>query len=692
MRIKIILISLLVIIFLPVMVIAEETPVRLIIDGHEISEMSAPPIIVDGRTLVPFREVFQHVGGTVGWHSGHRQVSLFYGDDVLVMTIDEIIANLNGSFIEMHTAPIIHDDRTMVPLRFPSEIFGFDVAWDSEKRAAIVNTPNGEHVPVFRELPEEIELPPPGVVAQRENIGLARDVSPAHIQTISHEQTTVTELRTPRETGTAAYIVVASSEISEVQYFLLPDNRLVVDIHNAVSLISGDFYAPQNIPVTGVRASQFSQTPRVTRVVFDVVGEAEYSISLSADRRLLTISFSQNRISGVFSQSDALSDSLFIQGDIPPAINISTEGFPQFITLNIDNAKMDAVSGIFDGGVFALSFETGQNADGSAYVRVYVKDEWPSFSLAYSANSAVFMMHHGVSGVRYDSVNRELRISRSFEMDIQAIHQISDYLRFRHTFVLPPAAEVLGRGEISVPDGFVNSVELTHDALGNVNLTFNTARVLTFSVHEEPNYYVIRAHLPREVSPFIVVIDPGHGGSQPGSIQNGIVEKELAIEVSHMVMQLLDADPFITAFMTRRDDTFVSLLNRAEFANEIGANLFVSIHANAAEISRGVPNPDVHGIETWFNVGEIEAAVNRRFTSSHFADIMQKNLIQATSANDRGTKNDIFVVLRETNMPSVLVEMGFLTNPQEAARLATTEYQWTLARAIYQGIVDAFAS
>ena len=482
-------------------------------------------------------------------------------------------------------------------------------------------------------------------------------------------------------------MAVASSPISEVNYFLLPDNRLVVDIHNALSLVCGDYEAIENVPIRSFRAAQFSQTPKVARIVFDVIGAAEYSVSLSADRTMLTVSFSQNRIGGIFTQSDEFSDALFIQGDVLPAISVSTEGFPHYLTINIANAQMDAVGGMLN-GVFASHYTTGQQGD-SSYVNVYVNGEWPSFSIAYSANAAAFMLHRGVSGVRYDSVNRELRIAKEFEMDISQVPQINDYLRLGYTFVLPASAEALGRGEISTMDGFVNSISLSRVG-ENIHLSFNTARVLRFSIHEEAEYYVIRAHLPRDVSPYIVVIDPGHGGSAPGTSHHGVVEKDLVLQVAHMVVQLLDADSFITAFMTRREDVDVSLVGRAEFANNIGADLFVSIHANAAEIRKGVINPDVQGIETWYTVTEQEEASG--FTSRQLAAILQQQMVQGTGAHDRGLRDaPNFVVLRETDMPAALLELGFLTNQAEAAKLSDIGYQWSLATAIYQGIVEGFA-
>ncbi|MCL2216099.1 MAG: N-acetylmuramoyl-L-alanine amidase family protein [Defluviitaleaceae bacterium] len=714
--------------------------IRLVIDGQEIHNLSAPPVMVDERVMVPARDVFERVGGVVGWHGGHRQVSVFHGDDVLVMTVGLREARLNGESIMMQLAPIMVNDRTLIPLRFPAEAFGLCVDWCNETRTAIVNSQGDENgneslLPPISEIPiiplppqngyangmpiitlppsggepgdeiyvsdkEELpwegapnELPPPGVtVATPEyNPDLAIDVSTAPIQTIPHPETTITALQTPRETGTAAYVIVASLPITGVNYFLLPDNRLVVDIQNAVSLISGVHYVDASVPISGVRASQFSNTaPRVTRVVFDVVGPAEFSVSLSADRQVLTVAFSRNRITNIIAQSDAFSDSLLIQGDVLPSIRISTEGFPQFLTINIDNASMATAGGFVPGGVFASHFTTGQRADGTAYINVHVGENWPSFSIAHSTNSVAFVLHHGITGVRYDSTRRELLISRDFAMDINHVRHIDEYLRYRYTIVLPSSAEVLGRGELSVLDGYINSVNISRATDGNVLLTFNTARVLTFSVHENANYFVIRAHLPREVFPFIVVIDPGHGGACPGAIHNGIVEKDYVLALSHKVMQLLDADPFIRAYMTRHDDSTVANLRRAEIANGIGADLFVSVHVNA------VPPHllHVHGIETWYSVSQLEQAnPNNVMNSRQLANIMQRHKIEQTGAHDRRlfVGND-FVVLRETEMPAVLLEVGFITNVYEAARMATAQYQWQLAQAIYNGIVEAFAA
>jgi len=274
-------------------------------------------------------------------------------------------------------------------------------------------------------------------------------------------------------------------------------------------------------------------------------------------------------------------------------------------------------------------------------------------------------------------------------MNANQIQHIDEYWQLRYTLALPGSASTLGLGEIGVMDGFINAVTLQQDFLGNTRLVFDNARVLAFSVHETADAYIIRAHLPNEVHPFIVIIDPGHGGSAPGTSHHGLVESHLVLTISNKVVQLLDANPSIQVYMTRRDDSTVSNYWRAHFANEVGADLFVSLHANAAG-TRANPNPAPHGIETWYNMGELERSSNNRFTSRQFANIVQRHKITATSANDRGLRyGEGLIVLRESNMPSVLLELGFLTNPAEAARLATSQHQWVLAHAIYNAIVEA---
>lgn len=170
----------------------------------------------------------------------------------------------------------------------------------------------------------------------------------------------------------------------------------------------------------------------------------------------------------------------------------------------------------------------------------------------------------------------------------------------------------------------------------------------------------------------IVAIDAGHGGRDPGAIGvGGIQEKGVTLNISKQVEQLLLAEG-IGVVMTRTDDREILLQPRVDTAVAANAAILVSIHANALDRS------GVQGIETYY----------LRPDSTRLAETMHQALIQGSGATDRGIRRARFFMVRETptTMPSVLLELGYLTNPTEGSKLATPEYQTQLARAIAAGI------
>jgi len=172
----------------------------------------------------------------------------------------------------------------------------------------------------------------------------------------------------------------------------------------------------------------------------------------------------------------------------------------------------------------------------------------------------------------------------------------------------------------------------------------------------------------------VVVVDPGHGGKDPGAI--GILqtrEKDLVIDISLHLQQFLSQHG-IGVLMTRERDLFVSLEGRSQMANRAGADLFVSIHANAISMQR----PDVNGLETYY------------FQSGRgLADAIHRNVRQRiTTIRDRRVRRARFYVLRKTRMPSVLVEVGFVTGNEDVYRLRDADYRKRMAEAIGYGILE----
>jgi len=178
----------------------------------------------------------------------------------------------------------------------------------------------------------------------------------------------------------------------------------------------------------------------------------------------------------------------------------------------------------------------------------------------------------------------------------------------------------------------------------------------------------------------LIVIDAGHGGKDFGaktSIKPVSHEKDLTLSTAHMLNSYLLSMGFRT-FMVRVDDSFIGLKERAERANRQGPALFVSIHYNSA------PNAQAHGIEVYYYDSEKDKKRSKK-SKTAAGDVLDYAAVQ-TGAKARAVKHGNFAVIRETGMPAILVECGFLTNDEEAHNIKTAAYMKRLAAGIAKGL------
>lgn len=171
---------------------------------------------------------------------------------------------------------------------------------------------------------------------------------------------------------------------------------------------------------------------------------------------------------------------------------------------------------------------------------------------------------------------------------------------------------------------------------------------------------------------FKVVIDAGHGGTDPGAISvNNRREKDLTLAVALKVHTLLSDEPMIESRLSRPDDKFVDLNERVSFANQLGADLFVSIHGNKFTGS-------ARGTETYYS----------RVDSKTFAEAVHRHVLAATGFPDRKVKQADFRVIKGTTMPAALIELGFLSHPAEEAEMYQDEFQDRVAKAIVAALKE----
>ncbi|WKB80762.1 N-acetylmuramoyl-L-alanine amidase [Cellulophaga lytica] len=219
---------------------------------------------------------------------------------------------------------------------------------------------------------------------------------------------------------------------------------------------------------------------------------------------------------------------------------------------------------------------------------------------------------------------------------------------------------------------------------------------------------------------FVVVLDAGHGGHDPGNLGNGYLEKNIALNIVLKAGQLLSQNPNIKVIYTRKDDTFVDLFERGEIANKANADLFVSVHCDSH-------TSDAHGAGTFvlglhankqnfeiakkensviylednyqakyseYNIDSPESVIGLTIMQEEFLDqsialakLLQDKFSNKLKRTDRKVKQAGFIVLHQTFMPSVLIETGFLTNKNEGAYLNSRSGQLEMGTAIAESVV-----
>jgi len=238
-----------------------------------------------------------------------------------------------------------------------------------------------------------------------------------------------------------------------------------------------------------------------------------------------------------------------------------------------------------------------------------------------------------------------------------------------------PAQPTIWRDTVMIP------LRYAAEALGAAVIWNGTHGVYVSTTGELPELHQSDRQDPKGALQMkkTVVLDPGHGGSDTGAVAGNIKEKDLNLEVSHMLRDML-VEAGITVYMTRNEDKYVGLYTRASIANNLKADLFVSIHHNAS------PNTSAQGLMTLY----YPSSKNQKMNGQKLAQIIQKNMVSTLKTRDWGIiARPNLVVTRETSMPAVIAELGFMTNKAELERMVAYQFKILAAESLFNGIMEA---
>ena len=493
-------------------------------------------------------------------------------------------------------------------------------------------------------------------------------------------------------------------------YWLKNPDRLVVDIPNNKVKIQGKQTIKVNSKsVSNIRFSQFSKT--TARVVFDTKGKIPYSVKAASG----TLTFTLGKAAAVsrgdaedrpalplqklsFSYQDA-GDRIVIPGSNHDGYNIFRLTDPDRVVIDVPNLSLSADQQSINTNSKFIRAVRSAPANSTTTRIVMDTNGQPQYRLEKTSDSMVVvledptirnMTYHNAGDITSLTLNgaklTEL-MPPLLEGTIEEVLQGSGGLQLlysdsydenniRYVMTFPGNLADIGSGMLQINDGVMNSVEITNDAANQTtSIIFNAKSRLVYETNTNPetNTTEISILKPYEAKDRLVVIDSGHGGSDPGAQYGGLNEKDLNLKIALKVNEILKSKG-INTYMTRDDDTFIPLQNRADIANNLNAALFLSIHNNAY-------NSSEYGTEVLYYPGA---------TGRSFARIVQDTLINALGTNDRGIiERPNLVVLNATKMPAVIAEIAYLTNTDDRAKLMDDSFLQKTAEALADAVVKA---
>lgn len=285
-----------------------------------------------------------------------------------------------------------------------------------------------------------------------------------------------------------------------------------------------------------------------------------------------------------------------------------------------------------------------------------------------------------------ETFSQQLRLQIPDKIAVEDVTIEDNYVTQTVTITIPEADEeylydypMIGRSD--------HIDDLTYESHGDHGVVeIVTDEVFELEKSYDGQYIFLDFLTPQEVYDKVIVIDAGHGGKTPGAIKQGIYEKDIDLAIVLQLKEIFEeqADSGIGVYYTRTDDSNPTFEQRVQLANKSHANLFISIHNNSTKSGRF---SSISGTAVMYDEERGEEGLGTK----RLAEICLEEVKNTLGSNDKGLVpgNDIYII-RNSEVPVALIEVGFMTNQQELARLNSPEYQKLAAQGIYQAIMRAF--
>lgn len=718
------------------------------IDGRVVGHGNMPNIIVDNVTMVRAKRVFAdtEIGATYSYNKNDNTVTLTTNDTNLVMRIGSTTAYLNDNPVEMLISPMIvtnHETKTnfvMVPGSFTASCLGYDYKWNQEEKTSEltyrVNPPssdeqsdasnkddNSEHVNLPDTNDDETTAIEPelgdnsinwdkGVILKQwlsNDILIGKGSNKQSISGSTSDNADVGSVLSITETsytqklngetfqffGSKAYGKVTSE---------LKNNIITIQIHGMNSYVQNFYPTSLANSIVQDMTSRYDVNTSIT--TFDVKlreDDVSYDLALSHDKSSLYLNIYRNSITSTSVGSNDLGDyiTLTAMGAMNPKISVqngyimfdfpyTTNGIEDQYTM-VEGAKY--LSQIY---VIDLKDRTQVYLGLKSEADYYIIENGGWYTISLQAKSSNYKPPTPVVEapvvetpvVDLNNKNVEIIIPKPDGIALDMISDKDLYLKKQFVITLPgDYVSYFQSNPISTNSSIIKNVTVTLNSNYQTEICITTTKIQGYEYTTDDSYIYINVDSPKNIYKNIVVLDPGHGGGAHGAKYFNTKEKDINFKILYTLGEKYFNTPGskIKAYYTRTADNDVGLYDRAAFAKEVGADLFVSLHMNAST------SKTIKGMEVYYstnNNSKNKGGIN----SETLASRLLNDLLPIIGTKNRGTKKSRFVVVHHNTVPAVLVELGFMSNSSDFNKITNANTQEVVANQLYESLCSIFGN
>lgn len=321
------------------------------------------------------------------------------------------------------------------------------------------------------------------------------------------------------------------------------------------------------------------------------------------------------------------------------------------------------------------SVKVWESADNATYIKVYYNKKYIYSKKTTSIGSKITL----------SKGNFSMKVVLPDGITFSKISTTDQYWKKRFLIVIP--GNHVNFYKLYPPfknSSSIKKISVSKTAAGNTRIIVTTSGLKGYKLTKANGSFTVKIGSPKSIYKNIVLLDAGHGGKDMGAKKKGVKEKTLNLNILYtQAKKYFESNSStVKAYWTRHDDTFVNLYKRPKYSAKYSADLFVSLHMNFASSSKA------KGTEVYYS--KVNNKKMSGLNSKMFASRMYRTLINDLNSKRRGVKQAGFVVIKNNTVPSILIELGFISNSSDRNKLKRISYQKKAAKSIYRGISNTF--